>query len=259
MRSANDQGISRWRQIEAILAQEIARGAFGPSGRLPPATDLAARFGVNRLTVLRAIRHLEEEGIVSVEQGRGTFVSEKAVSFRLGGRARFEENILENQKTPRRVLISVEVAPADERIAALLELTPGQPVAVVCLLSVADAEPVSYGFSYLPMDRLPGVDAAFRAAAETPSGKLSVTEVLASLGVPDYRRKFIRIRARPPNPSEIEHLKISFADYVMEAENIHVDPAGVPIMYGHAGFASNRVEFLLDLSRDSARPRACAI
>lgn len=246
MRSPTDQGISLWRQVAETLTHEITQGVYGATGRLPPATDLATRLGVNRLTVLRAARHLEQEGIVKVEHGRGTYVSEKAVSFRLSGRTRFEENILENRRTPRRILISLDVVPSDERVSSLLDVEAGRPVAVICLLSVADEEPVSYGFSYFSLDRLPRADEAFRAAAAKPPGRLSVTEVLSSLGVKEYRRKFIRVRSRPPTFDEIEHLKISFTEYVLETENVHVEPTGTPIMYGHAAFASNRVEFYME-------------
>jgi GntR family transcriptional regulator, phosphonate transport system regulatory protein len=67
-------GVAVWRQIEQILAAEIAASGFGEDGRLPSEGELAKRFDVNRHTVRRAMLGLAALGLVSVEQGRGTFV-----------------------------------------------------------------------------------------------------------------------------------------------------------------------------------------
>jgi GntR family phosphonate transport system transcriptional regulator len=57
-------GIAIWRQIMETLKAEIVSGAFAERSRLPPEAELAARFGVNRHTVRRAIAALTSEGIL---------------------------------------------------------------------------------------------------------------------------------------------------------------------------------------------------
>ena len=68
-------GVAVWRQIEQILSAEITANSFGNDGRLPSEAELARRFDVNRHTVRRAMLRLAATGLVSVEQGRGTFVA----------------------------------------------------------------------------------------------------------------------------------------------------------------------------------------
>lgn len=65
-----------WAQIAADIRADIASGAVQPGEKLPAETDLAARYGVARMTVRRAIADLIEQGDVVVLRGRGTFIAE---------------------------------------------------------------------------------------------------------------------------------------------------------------------------------------
>src|ERR671929_813820 len=62
-------------QVAAEIRRAIADGEARPGERLPPAKDLAAVLGVNRNTVLRALRQLRDEGLLDFRRGRGVSVS----------------------------------------------------------------------------------------------------------------------------------------------------------------------------------------
>lgn len=62
-------------QVAAEIRRAIAEGEVMPGERLPPAVDLAAVLGVNRNTVLRALRILRDEGTVDFTRGRGVRVT----------------------------------------------------------------------------------------------------------------------------------------------------------------------------------------
>ncbi len=63
------------RQVAAEIRRAIADGEAQPGERLPPAVDLGAILGVNRNTVLRALRDLRDEGLLDFRRGRGVTVS----------------------------------------------------------------------------------------------------------------------------------------------------------------------------------------
>jgi len=61
-------------QVAGEIRRAIAEGEAKPGERLPPARDLAAELGVNRNTVLRALRQLRDEGLLEFRRGRGITV-----------------------------------------------------------------------------------------------------------------------------------------------------------------------------------------
>ena len=70
-----DSGLPRHERVAAEIRRAIADGEAQRGERLPPASDLAAVLGVNRNTVLRALRTLRDEGLVEFRRGRGVTVA----------------------------------------------------------------------------------------------------------------------------------------------------------------------------------------
>ncbi len=62
-------------QVAAAIRRAIADGEAARGQRIPHATDLAAVLGVNRNTVLRALRLLRDEGLLDMRRGRAITVT----------------------------------------------------------------------------------------------------------------------------------------------------------------------------------------
>jgi GntR family phosphonate transport system transcriptional regulator len=226
------------------LAGEIAAGRPEPGGRLPTEAQLAARFGVNRHTVRRAMEALSRDGLVRVERGRGAFVTEDVLAYTVEPRTRFSEIVRRQNKEPSgRVLrleeLTLQRSPADRQIAAALGLRVGSHVVLVERLGLADDRPVSLASHYFPAARLPGVIEALRATDR-------ITEALRHVGVADYLRQSTRVTARLPGAAEAELLRLPRNRPLLVCENINVDPAGRVIEFGIACYPTPRVQIVFE-------------
>lgn len=64
-------------QIVEQIQHQLAIGQLKPNDQLPTVRALATDLRVNFNTVARAYRMLDEAGVISTQQGRGTFILEQ--------------------------------------------------------------------------------------------------------------------------------------------------------------------------------------
>ena len=239
MTLARMSGVALWRQIEQEIEADIRAKQFGPGDRLPTEAEMSQRFAVNRHTVRRAMLGLQERGLIRVEQGRGSFVQENIVDYRLSRRTRFSENILTLRRDPSGELVRVARLPADKTMAQMLGLRAGEPVLLLETLKSADGRPINLGSHHFPFRRFNGLAEAFKTEG-------SITAALRKFGVNDYTRKVTRVTARMPEEEEARLLAQPRNRPVLITESVNVDEAGVPIEYGMARFAADRVQFVFE-------------
>jgi len=77
-----DSPIPRYVQLAEVLRARIGRGQWRAGEKLPSLDELGREFDVARVTVRQAIDVLAREGLVSPEQGRGTFVTQRKADKR---------------------------------------------------------------------------------------------------------------------------------------------------------------------------------
>lgn len=72
-----DRGkVPRYRQIEAILRDQIWSGELAAGDQVPTEEELGKMFQVSRPTVRQALQILEQDKLIYREAGRGTFVND---------------------------------------------------------------------------------------------------------------------------------------------------------------------------------------
>lgn len=72
-------GVPVYRQIIDQILGAIASGALEGGDQLPTVRQLAVDLSINPNTVLRAYRELEIRGVLTTQQGTGTFVTREQV------------------------------------------------------------------------------------------------------------------------------------------------------------------------------------
>ncbi|RDC73679.1 phosphonate metabolism transcriptional regulator PhnF [Rhodovulum sp. 12E13] len=227
-----------WTSIEAALTGDIAEGRYRAGDRLPSEAALAARFGVNRHTVRRALAAMAEAGLVHARRGAGVTVLHRPTEYPIGRRVRFHRNLQAAGRLPAREVAALETCAASEAEAAALEVAPGAHVVVCEGRSLADGQPIALFRSVFPADRLPGIGDALREVA-------SVTEALVRCGVADYTRRSTRIAARPADATQAARLMVEEGAALLRTVSVSVDPAGVPVEHGTTWFAGERVTLTL--------------
>ena len=110
-------GIPAYRQIIDAVLGGIASGTLQPGEQLPTVRQLAVDLSINPNTVVRAYRELEIRGILSTQQGMGTFITNKKVKADDGQRQR---RIAQLVRDPQREPIQV-----DRRVTLVAEPPQG--------------------------------------------------------------------------------------------------------------------------------------
>ncbi|MBP6850655.1 MAG: histidine utilization repressor [Rhodoferax sp.] len=69
------QAQAPYARVKEFLKQGLASGRWPPGALMPSEAELVAQFGVSRMTVTRALRELQNEGLVTRVQGLGTYAA----------------------------------------------------------------------------------------------------------------------------------------------------------------------------------------
>lgn len=224
-----------WRQIAQGVSAGIGPAGLRPGDRLPTEAQLAARHGVNRHTVRRAIESLARAGLVRVEQGRGTFVADDVLDYAVAARTRFSEWVRRHNREPSGQALHLRTVAATPAVAAALDMEPGGAVVAYERLGLADGVPVALTSHLFPAARLPGILDALQAHP-------TITAALQAAGVADYVRRSTRVSARMPTAQEAGLLQAPRRRPVLVCENVNVDAAGAVVEFGIARYPSTRVQ-----------------
>ena len=100
-------------QVASVMRQRINSSRWVEGERISTLEELEQEFGVARVTIRQAIELLRVEGLLQAQQGRGTFVSGKAVNNRWLNLATDFDSLVESIRSNvlKRVFIQRDAEP----------------------------------------------------------------------------------------------------------------------------------------------------
>jgi DNA-binding GntR family transcriptional regulator len=137
-------------QVAQQLEHAIEAGELAPGTRLDGELALATRLGVSRPTLRRAIEYLVDRGYLVRRRAVGTQVVHPKVRRPVGLTSLYDD-LTASRKDPRTTVLSLETAPASDRVAHALGLEDGQEVVAVERLRYADGQPLAVMRNWLPV------------------------------------------------------------------------------------------------------------
>ena len=182
-----------YQRVYAHLRGRIEQGELSHGAQLPSQPALAAEYGVALLTVRHAIELLRRAGYVSVEHGRGTFVTDPRGADTI--------LVVDDDARVRSVLVE-HVAYAGFRV---LEAGNGLEA-----LEVLAREPVSLVFTDLRMPTMDGIELLRRARPRYPSTIFIVVSAYPDDLVALYRSDAFPITVIP-KPFRAEQVRRALA------------------------------------------------
>ena len=220
-------------QVKEGLEGQIRGGEYREGDKLPSERELCERFGVSRITVRQALEMLENQGLVSTSQGKGTFVKSHTISDSLGKVSSFADTLERMGLHGHTRILSFQPRAAGGDLSMLLADRQGGPPCRLRLAGFLEEEPVVLYDSVIRQDA--GED-MYRCAQqlEAAGRPFSSFDLYRALGMAIGRINQ-RVQAVNADAELAEALGLAERDAVLVLESVIYD-ASMQILERKKGF-----------------------
>jgi GntR family transcriptional regulator len=139
-------------QVLTLLRQRIQQGNYGPDGRLPTETELAAELRVSRATIRSAMSALAAQKLIVRRQGAGTYINRRfwETSTHFGSITEYTSMIRASGHKPSIKALDQYSRPAAQVEVDGLEIPVGSRVIVLVRLFLSDNQPAIFSIDTVP-------------------------------------------------------------------------------------------------------------
>jgi GntR family transcriptional regulator len=241
-----DSYVPRYREIEQALRARIA--ALKPGDPLPSDAALCREFGVSRMTARNAVGRLAEEGLITREPGRGSFVAVPQSHRWANSLMSFSDEMRRQGRVPRSRLLRRELRPARPDEIRDLRLGDGEPVVALDRIRMADDVPIA-----VEAVALHGRCAAVVMAADLETGSLH--EALRGAGFVPARGR-ATLAAGAASAEDAQLLGVAPGTPLLVERRVIVDLRGRPLESTESRYPADRYALDVDFEVEGARDRA---
>ncbi len=224
-------------QVAQQIESAISTGQLGPGSKLDNEISLADQFGLSRPTMRRAIQELVDKGLLVRKRGVGTQVVRGQVTRPVELTSLWDD-LTRNRQAPRTTVLDNVVIPAEERIAARLDVPVGAKVLHLRRLRWADGEPLAILENFLPETLLD------LGSADLEDRGLY--QLMRARGVHIKVAKQ-RIGARAGTVEECQLLQERKGSALLTMDRTTHDDSGRTVEWGHHVYRASRYSFEVTL------------
>ncbi|MFC5584203.1 GntR family transcriptional regulator [Nitratireductor kimnyeongensis] len=226
-----------WLQIYDRLADAIRQDVVPPGSRLPGEVYLADLFGVNRITMRRALALHQNEGLLQARKGVGIFVRPRPRRFLIRNDMQFAESLLVDGGSISSKNLWLGRGKASPEAAQLFGIAPDEQVILLHRLRQLDGAPIYVSRKEFPILRFPDFENRYHESG-------SVRAVFRSAGIESYRRSETRVMGGFASKEEAEILEISPQTPVQYVTSINRDVSGQVIEFNRGCWPMASVELV---------------
>ena len=143
--------------IADAIEGRIRCGEWSVGTRLPAERTFCEQLDVSRTTLRDALDDLEQRGLISRHQGRGTFVARPPTRADLGSYFSIGAALASQGKVLTSEVLQFDEHEASRQTANELALLPGASVARLNRVRSVDGEPLYLETTWLSLERFPGL------------------------------------------------------------------------------------------------------
>jgi GntR family transcriptional regulator len=207
-------------RIREELATAIESGRL--RDRLPSEAELAADYGVARMTVRQALAGLVDDGLVRRRRGVGTFVVRGARRRDMRRLTGFSDDMRADGLRVQTRMLQQRIMPAPGEAAKTLELAAGAHVIHLARLRIVDGEPMIVQHSWVPSELFPDL-------WQEPLVDDSLYATLRNHYSVSLRRADQRIAAEAADRELAEVLGVRPGSPLLRVERVTLDAGNRPV------------------------------
>lgn len=244
---AGDDPTPLYMQLANALRRLVEEGRLAPGAALPSERVMAEAAALSRVTVRRGIDLLAREGLVQQRRGSGTYVRMAAerIEQPLASITSFSEDMISYGRRPSTRWLARDYANPSAREALTLGLSPGERVARLHRIRLADGLPLAVELAVVPAVLLGSLERLGESLYET----------LALAGARPHKA-LQRMHACALPEAEAEMLAAETGEPALYIERVSRTEQGAVVEFTRSYYKGDRFDFVAELNLD--RPDSAA-
>ena len=242
-----DSPVFLYDQVKMGIMEMIQKEELVSGQKLPSEKELIETFNTSRITIRRSLKELENEGIIEIIHGKGTFVKSFKQKIHILNLQGFTDGLSTSESSFTKELLVNQIEIADEKLMELFEREePFEVVRLVRLIRDGNRA-FSIDYAYLPCDVYPGISKKIK-------DNVSTFKIIHN----DYGIMFGKARKEMEviNPSQeiSKFLEIPRVEPVIQIKKLIKDKKEKPVHYSVYYLLTNKVNFYIDVDINDEMP-----